>query len=127
MGLLWFSWFQMCFTDPLRVEFPRWARYTGLAVFATGVLLFVVSHLKLKRFSPGDELVVGGIYSKIRNPIYLGFILWIVGFPIFMQSLITLLSAVFWIGFIISWKITEEKELVEKYPDYQLYKNKTWF
>jgi len=126
MGVFWFSWFQMCFSDLIKINFPIWIRYFGLLLFIIGVLLFILSHLKLKTTSDRN-FVKNGIYSKIRNPMYLGFIIWIIGFPIFMKSVITLLSSVIWITFIVQWKITEEKELEKKYRNYREYKNKTWF
>ena len=105
MGIFWFSWFQMCFSDPIKMNVPRWIRYIGLLLFLIGVFLFIFSHKKLKGFEDKGELIRGGIYSKIRNPMYLGFIIWIIGFPIFMQSLITFASSVIWVSHIIYWKI----------------------
>ncbi|MBN2363740.1 isoprenylcysteine carboxylmethyltransferase family protein [candidate division WOR-3 bacterium] len=126
MAFLWFSWFQMCFFDPLKINVPVWLRCTGLLLFITGILLFLFSNMKLKEDKTG-KTVTSGIYSKIRNPMYLGFIIWLVGFPLFLQSTITLLSSVIWISFIIHWKILEENELEKKDPKYREYKNKTWF
>lgn len=127
MAILWFSWFQMCFVDPIKMSLPLWLKYIGLLFFITGVFLFIFSHVKLKGFENKDHLVKKGIYSKIRNPMYLGFIIWIIGFPIFMQKLLTLLSSIIWISHIIIWKVLEEKALERKYPDYKEYKKKTWF
>ena len=127
MGILWFSWFQMCFSDPTKINIPGLIRYIGLLLFLIGVFLFIFSHKKLKGFEGGGKLVTDSIYSKIRNPMYLGFIIWIIGFPIFMQSLITFASSVIWISHIIYWKILEEKELEKKYKEYREYKKKTWF
>ncbi len=87
MGILWFSWFQMCFSDPIKMNIPDWIRYIGLLLFLVGVFLFIFSHIKLKGFENKGKLVIGGIYSKIRNLMYMGFIMWIIGFPIFTQSL----------------------------------------
>ncbi|MCK4528316.1 isoprenylcysteine carboxylmethyltransferase family protein [candidate division WOR-3 bacterium] len=127
MFVLWFSWFQMCFLEPIKMNIPDWIRYIGLSLFLMGVFLFIFSHTKLKGFEDTGELITGGIYSKIRNPMYLGFIIWIVGFPIFTKSLITLVSSTIWISHIIYWKILEERELEEKYKEYREYKKKTWF
>ena len=127
MGILWFSWFQMCFSDLIKMNIPDWIRYIGLLLFLIGVFLFIFSHIKLKGFEDKGELIKGGIYSKIRNPMYLGFIIWIIGFPIFMQSFITLASSAIWISHIMYWKILEEKELEKKYKEFREYKKKTWF
>ena len=72
-------------------------------------------------------LVKKGIYSKIRNPMYFGFIIWNIGFPVFMEKLFSLTSALLWTANILLWKVLEEKELEDKYPEYLEYKKKTWF
>jgi protein-S-isoprenylcysteine O-methyltransferase Ste14 len=127
MAILWFSWGQMCFTDPIRPEIVEWVRYLGLGGFVAGIALFVVSHLGLKGFRGGRGLVTGGIYSKIRNPMYLGFIIWLVGFPVYTRSLVTLLTSVLWISFILYWKVLEERKLQKEFDEYSEYKKKTWF
>lgn len=127
MAILWFSWFQMCFSDPVRMSIPGWLRYLGLSFFIIGIFLFIFSHVRLKGFEDREKLVTSGIYSKIRNPMYSGFILWIIGFPVFTRSLLTLASSVIWISNIAYWKILEEKELENKYEEYREYKKKTWF
>jgi len=127
MFILWFSWGQMVFSDPIKMNIPDWVRYIGLALFIIGFSLFILSHIKLKGFEDRGHLVMKGIYSRIRNPMYLGFVLWIIGFPIFMQSLATLASGVLWIAFFMYWKMLEEKELEEKYKEYKEYKKRTWF
>jgi protein-S-isoprenylcysteine O-methyltransferase Ste14 len=127
MGVLWFSWFAMCFVDPIKMDIPTWLTYLGLVFFLLGVFLFIISHRKLKGFEGKDELVTTGIYSKIRNPMYVGFIIWLVGFPIFTHSFLTLTSSLIWVAFILYWKTLEEIELENKYKEYTEYKMKTWF
>jgi len=127
MGILWFSWFQMCFSDPIKTNIPDWIRYIGLLLFLIGVFLFIFSHMKLRGFEDKGELITDGIYSKIRNPMYVGFIIWIIGFPAFMQSVVTLASSAIWISLIIYWKTLEERELEKKYKEYREYREKTWF
>lgn len=127
MAILWFSWSQMSFLDPFKVNIPDWIRYIGLLMFITGIFLFIFSHIRLGGFKDNGELITDGIYSKIRNPMYLGFVIWIIGFPVFMESLIALASSVIWVSHIIYWKILEEKELEKKYKQYGEYRKKTWF
>lgn len=127
MFILWFSWGQMCFVDPVKISLPLWFRYFGLLLFITGIFLFIFSHIKLKGFEDKGYVVKKGIYSRIRNPMYLGFIIWIIGFPIFLQKLLSLSSSIIWIAHIIVWKILEERELEKKCPEYLEYKKRTWF
>jgi len=126
MFFLWFSWFWMSFNDPYGMNLPSWARYTGLTFFIIGFFLFIFSHLKISG-QETDKLSTTGIYSKIRHPMYLGFIIWIIGFPIFTNAAFTLASAIIWIPQILYWRISEERQLVKKYKEYPEYKKQTWF
>ena len=126
MFFLWFSWFWMNGADPYQMNLPSWARYTGLTFFVIGFCLFVFSHVKIRR-QQTDKLVTTGIFSKIRHPMYLGFIIWLIGLPIFMNAAFTLASAIIWIPQILYWKTSEERQLEQKYEDYQEYKKRTWF
>jgi len=127
MFVLWFTWFYTVFGDPFGIHLPEAVRYMGLAVFVAGVLLVIATHVRIKGFRDERMLVTDGIYSKIRNPMYLGFILWLLGLPIFMQALFTLVSAGLWVPQILYWKYTEEKDLEKRYSEYADYKSRTWF
>ena len=126
MFFLWFSWFWMSFNDPYEMDLPLWVRYIGLAIFIIGFSLFIFSHLKI-RGQENDKLITSGIYSKIRHPMYLGFIIWIIGLPTFMNATFALGSAIIWIPHILYWRISEERQLGKKFKNYQEYKKKTWF
>ena len=67
----WFTWFFMSLSDLYRMRLHSWARYTGLAFFIIGVCLVILSHITI-RGQETDELVITGIYLKIRHPMYLG-------------------------------------------------------
>ena len=127
MAILWVSWFSMNFSDPYKITLAGWIRYTGLILFIIGISLFIFSQINMKGFKDRGYLVTKGIYSRIRNPLYLGFILWVIGFPIFMQSLVTLASGLMWTIYFLYWKTLEEKELDRKYEEYGEYKKRTWF
>lgn len=126
MFFLFSSWFYMLLGDPYGMNLPSSARYAGLVLSLIGVFFFAISHLGIKGLE-SDELVTRGIYSKIRHPMYLGFILWLVGLPLFIESLFTLASAVIWIPHILYWRLSEERQLARKYEGYREYKEKTWF
>ena len=127
MGVLWFSWFQMNFIDPVKISLPLWLRMLGLLFFIIGVSFFLFAHAGMRRLRNEGQLVTSGIYSKIRNPMYLGFILWVVGFPVFLQSILTLTSAFLWIPYFLIWKILEERDLQRRISGYHEYRSRTWF
>lgn len=127
MGVLWFTWFSMNFNDPVRVTVLPVLRYTGLVLFILGVSLFLFAHSGMGRLKGEDKLVTTGIFSKLRNPMYLGFMVWVVGFPLFIQSMLTLASAVLWIPHFFCWKVLEERELEKRFSEYSDYKKRTWF
>lgn len=127
MFFQWFFWFSMNFSDPVRLVLPTWLRYIGLAVFVVGAVLVIISHRHIKEYATEDRLITTGIYSNIRHPMYVGFMLWLIGFPLFMQSIVTLASAVIWIACFICWQILEEKDLEFKFREYKEYKKKSWF
>ncbi len=126
MFVLWFAWFSMNFSDPLRIALPMWLRIFGLLLFFIGAVLVVIAHLHIPGYGT-KEARTTGIYSKLRHPMYFGFMLWLVGFPLFWQSIITLITAVLWVPAFVSWQILEEKQLEEKFPEYRAYKKQTLF
>jgi len=127
MAVLWFSWFQMNFIDPVKMSLPLWLRVLGLLFFIIGVAFFFLAHAVMGRLKDEGLFVKRGIYSRIRNPMYLGFIVWVVGFPVFMQSILTLASAVLWIAHFMVWKVLEEKDLERRISGYREYRSRTWF
>ena len=96
-------------------------------MFVAGVSFFVMAHGRMRGFEEKGRLTTTGVYAKIRNPMYLGFIIWVIGFPLFLESMLTLASAVFWTAHFLYWKNLEEKELELKFSEYRDYKKRTWF
>ncbi len=124
---LWISWFQMSELDPVELNIPESLQYFGLSLFIAGLLLFIIPLIHLRGLENIDRLITGGIFSVIRHPMYLGMIFWLIGYPLFLQAQWTLISSVLWIGNILIWQYYEENELLEIYPEYAAYKQKTWF
>ena len=123
------GWGFMIATDPVKIMLTKYvAMPLGLAIGLSGILLFIFSTKTKKGFNELDHLVTKGIYSKIRNPMYLGVILIHIGFPLAVRSLLTLGSAIIWISIILFWKYMEEMELKRRFgDDYSEYKKKTIF
>ena len=91
------------------------------------VLIYQYGQPEGKNAEKTTVIVDNGIYGLIRHPMYFGFIIWIIGFPMFTNAAFTLASAIIWIPQILYWKISEERQLVKKYKDYAEYKKQTWF
>lgn len=74
---------------PLSFAAPPVLRYVGLAMTFAGFLLGIGAFLEFRKArTPVDphasakHLVTSGIYRFTRNPIYLGFLLMVIGLPL---------------------------------------------
>ncbi|UWZ84010.1 methyltransferase family protein [Occallatibacter riparius] len=104
----------------------------GLAIAIPALLLLVVARLQLGRaFSieaKASVLVTHGLYSKIRNPIYVFGALMILGLIIFSRQLWFLLVFAVLIPMQVYRSRRESRVLEEKFgAAYLEYKRRTWF
>ena len=107
-------------------------RTVGFVLTLLSLVLLFVARLQLGRsFSikpQAKRLVTGGLYSKIRHPVYVFGILALLGFILYLQqpSLLGVLALLIVFQFYRSRK--EEQVLQEKFGDrYLEYKRRTWF
>ena len=128
MLLLWSSWFLLCSSDPFIISLPRIINYFGLLLVIIGVVLFLTALFTIKSLETyvGD-LITAGIYSVIRHPMYLAFIFWLLGLPIYFEGLYSLILAVLFIINVLFWKHLEEIELIKRFAGYVDYKKHTLF
>lgn len=128
MLILWVSWGFLCSLDIYKINLPVLFRYLGLVIIAFGIVAFLMGLYTIKTLESYEgDLITTGIYSKIRHPMYFGFIFWSIGFPIFFGALFSFILSFLFIGNILYWRYLEEKELIERFDDYQNYKAKTLF
>lgn len=128
MGVLWISWFALCSLDQSRARIADIVRYTGMAVVGTGVVMFLTALLTIKALESYEgDLYTKGIYSKIRHPMYLGFILWLIGGPMIYGALNSFALAIPFIVNVLFWRFLEEKELEQRFPSYGEYRKITLF
>jgi len=128
MMLLWISWVLLCRFDIYRITLPAIIKYTGLVLSGIGIIVFITALFTLKTLETYEgDLVTTGIFSKIRHPMYLGFILWLIGFPIFFGAIFSLILTLLFIANILFWRHLEENELEKRFPTYLDYKKKTIF
>ncbi len=107
-------------------------RIFGLAILVPSFALWFLARLQLGRsFSVrarATELVTYGLYSKIRNPVYLFGSLGILGVILYIGHLQWLWVFALLVPLQLFRIRKEEKVLQEKFGDtYLEYRSKTWF
>ena len=107
-------------------------RIVGIAIAAPALVLLVLARIQLGRaFSvraKASNLVTTGLYSRIRNPIYVFSSLLFLGLIIWTGMLWLLLVLVAIIPLQIYRSRKEEEVLEERFgAEYLAYKQKTWF
>ena len=128
MCLIWVSWFNMCPLDPLKLSLPQIIKWMGFITFLVGLGLAIGAVIQLKGVENIDHLVTNGLFSKIRHPMYVGFILWIFGWAIYHGAVISLFVGLVAIVNILYWKRLEEGEMESKYGEtYLEYRKRTMF
>ncbi len=108
------------------------AHIAGAAILIPAFILFVISRIQLgSAFSveaKASTLVTTGIYSRIRNPIYVFGSLMIVGVIVWAGRPIILLIFLVIVPLQVFRARNEARVLQEKFGDaYFEYKQKTWF
>ena len=128
MIILWISWILLCRFDIFKISLPDIIRYLGISVAGVGIIAFLTGLLTIKTLESYEgDLITTGIYSIIRHPMYFGFILWVIGFPIYFGALFSLILSTLFITNILFWRYLEEKELEKRVPAYLDYKKTTIF
>jgi protein-S-isoprenylcysteine O-methyltransferase Ste14 len=128
MGLLWVSWCLLCGLDPHTIDLPGIVRYSGILLFGVGIITFVTGLLTIRTLESYEgDLITGGIYSRVRHPMYLGFILWLIGLPIFFGGVSSFILSPLFIANILLWRYFEEKELEKRFASYKDYRRTTLF
>jgi protein-S-isoprenylcysteine O-methyltransferase Ste14 len=128
MILLWVSWILLCRYDIYKTDLPAIIRYIGISFSVIGIIVFLTGLFTIKTLESYEgDLITSGIYSKIRHPMYLGFILWLIGFPVFFEGYFSMVLSLLFIANILFWRYLEEKELGKRFSEYSNYKKSTIF
>ncbi len=105
------------------LTFPMHAR-VGLAIIMIGFAIMIVGQVTLYRnysgtviIREGHQLVTHGIYRFTRNPMYLGLIFVVIGFPTYVASLPGLVTLLLMIPLILNRIRLEEKLLSEEFQE----------
>jgi len=107
-------------------------RIAGVALMIPGFVLWGIAHVQLgDSFSvraQARQLVTGGIYSRVRNPIYVFGGLGMAGFVLAMEQPWWLLAFVVLVPMQIVRSRREARVLEEKFGDeYREYARHAWF
>jgi protein-S-isoprenylcysteine O-methyltransferase Ste14 len=128
MCALWVSWFILCPADPYRIDFPEAIRWLALAILISGTILAVGALVQLRGVENIDHLVTNGLFKKVRHPMYVGFVAWIVGWSLYHGALAALAIGVPGIVSVLWWRHLEDARLEVQFGDrYQQYRLTTWF
>ncbi len=108
------------------------ARWVGLAITVPAAVLLLVARYQLGRsfaITPqARELVTRGVYSRIRNPMYVFSALLVLGLVLSLQKLILFVIPVIIAPVQVIRARQEARVLEEKFGDtYREYRKKTWF
>lgn len=127
MSVMLASWPVMCPLDPWRIATPDAVRWIGSGLVTGALILAVGGLVQLRGLENIDHLVTTGLYSRIRHPMYVGFILFIVGWVVRYGAAASVIVAAVCIGNILYWRQLEEGALESLYgEDYRSYRRRTW-
>lgn len=134
--VLYLVWFTSLIVPVLEYVFLTRKNYIitliGVLLVVIGIVVRGIAIKTLGEYFSSDvetwdnhSIVKVGIYKYIRHPAYTGNILQVIGFPLVLNSCLSLiLSAITIIVFI--WRIhVEEKFLVKHHPEYKKYVTET--
>ena len=128
MGGLWASWLLLCPEDPNHLGLPVVVKMSGQLIAILGTLLAVGALIQLRGLEGIDHLVTRGLFKRLRHPMYLGFILWIIGWGTAHDAAAGLAIGLPALASILWWRHLEDRRLTAQFGDaYREYKRSTWF
>ena len=122
------SWPVMCPLDPWRILCPGIVEWIGGGMVTAALALMIGGLTQLRGLENIDHLVTTGLFSRLRHPMYVGFVLWIGGWVVCYGAVASFAVGLVCIGNIFYWRHLEEGELESRYgEDYRVYRQGTRF
>ena len=113
---------------PLRLQLSLLLALAGVVICGAGVIQFrrLGTTMNPVQITGSTQLVTGGIYRFSRNPMYLGFLLLLTGWTLYISPLLVLLLPPLFVSYMNRFQITiEERTLLAQYGDgYRDYSNR---
>ncbi len=100
------------FTCPARILFSVIVAVAGVVMSGLGVVSFRRAKTTVNPMKPdsSSSLVVSGIYRWTRNPMYLGFLLGLLGWAIFLSNVLAFLFLPVFIVYMNRFQIEPEEK-----------------
>ncbi|NVM45774.1 MAG: isoprenylcysteine carboxylmethyltransferase family protein [Candidatus Lokiarchaeota archaeon] len=105
--------------------------YVGFVIYLSAGIFVIVGRVQLDKFGSGEliteeghKLNTEGVYKYIRNPMYSGALIGVIGFGLVFRSIITLLIVSIFYFIVFKMRINEEERLLyeafgEEFTDYK--------
>jgi protein-S-isoprenylcysteine O-methyltransferase Ste14 len=118
---------QLGFDFPGRVLIAVTLALAGAIIAVSGVAAFRRSKTTINPMKPesSTSLVVSGVYKVSRNPMYLGFLLILAGWAVFLSNLLAFLLLPAYVIYMNRFQIEpEERSLRSIFPKFSAYERR---
>ena len=117
-AVMWISWVILSLVPQAMMPLPlSFAILFGLFLSLIGIIMFFEAKKELKGFREPGKLVTTGLYGRVRHPMYLGWMLVLLGFPLVFRAVLAFIVSIFLSAILVLWAYVEERELELKYGD----------
>ncbi|HZW78495.1 MAG TPA: isoprenylcysteine carboxylmethyltransferase family protein [Flavobacteriaceae bacterium] len=115
-----------------RLYFPAFLFPLAIVLLILGAAIIFFELMQLgKQLSPfpsprkNSKLIVNGVYKYIRHPIYSGILIGFLALTMIADSGYKMLVTFLMFLLFYTKSVYEEKRLMQVFPDYKVYKNRT--
>lgn|GEM_PF-3581524 len=127
MFLLWSSWFMLVENDPSKATYPLYLKIIGWIFSLSAAFLFFGTIFQLRGFKGQGTLIQNGLFRYLRHPMYFGFLLILIGYPLIHSACYSFMLAFPGLFAVLYWRYCEEKVLRKNFPEYLEYAKNTVF